>query len=184
MLPPKSWRSQIHQFLRRNPLAWPKQSHSYTGPQLAYIESLPNALVADPQRGRSVRRRSSWPSAAAWRWSPKSDRRRGCPRRAHFFCDCLRPDSSLLCIHFGARGTVHYGRICQDGGTGREGRQARLQGPSPKAHPHMLRHACGFALADKGHDTRALQAYLGHKNIQHTTVYRPLSQDRFKDFWR
>ena len=33
-----------------------------------------------------------------------------------------------------------------------------------KAHPHMLRHACGFALANKGHDTRALQAYLGHKN--------------------
>jgi hypothetical protein len=40
-----------------------------------------------------------------------------------------------------------------------------------KAHPHMLRHACGFALANKGHDTRALQAYLGHKNIQHTVRY-------------
>ena len=37
-----------------------------------------------------------------------------------------------------------------------------------KTHPHMLRHACGYALANKGHDTRALQAYLGHKNIQHT----------------
>jgi hypothetical protein len=35
----------------------------------------------------------------------------------------------------------------------------------------MLRHACGFALANKGHDTRALQAYLGHKNIQHTVRY-------------
>ena len=35
-----------------------------------------------------------------------------------------------------------------------------------KAHAHMLRHACGFALANKGHDTRALQAYLGHRNIQ------------------
>ena len=34
-----------------------------------------------------------------------------------------------------------------------------------KAHPHMLRHACGYALANKGHDTRALQAYLGHRNI-------------------
>jgi hypothetical protein len=53
-----------------------------------------------------------------------------------------------------------------------------------KAHPHMLRHACGFALADKGHDTRALQAYLGHKNIQHTVRYTELSPDRFKDFWR
>src|SRR5215470_13395980 len=37
-------------------------------------------------------------------------------------------------------------------------------------HPHMLRHACGFALANSGHDTRALQAYLGHKNIQHTKI--------------
>jgi type 1 fimbriae regulatory protein FimB/type 1 fimbriae regulatory protein FimE len=39
------------------------------------------------------------------------------------------------------------------------------------AHPHMLRHACGYALANRGHDTRALQAYLGHKNIQHTVRY-------------
>ena len=34
----------------------------------------------------------------------------------------------------------------------------------------MLRHACGYALANKGHDTRALQAYLGHRNIQHTAT--------------
>jgi type 1 fimbriae regulatory protein FimB/type 1 fimbriae regulatory protein FimE len=53
-----------------------------------------------------------------------------------------------------------------------------------KAHPHMLRHACGFALANKGHDTRSLQAYLGHKNIQHTVRYTELAPDRFKDFWR
>lgn len=53
-----------------------------------------------------------------------------------------------------------------------------------KVHPHMLRHACGFALANKGHDTRALQAYLGHKNIQHTVRYTELSSTRFKDFWR
>jgi integrase len=53
-----------------------------------------------------------------------------------------------------------------------------------KAHPHMLRHACGFALANKGHDTRALQAYLGHRNIQHTVRYSELTPDRFKDFWR
>jgi site-specific recombinase XerD len=50
--------------------------------------------------------------------------------------------------------------------------------------PHMLRHACGYALANKGHDTRALQAYLGHKNIQHTVRYTELSPARFKDFWR
>jgi integrase len=51
-------------------------------------------------------------------------------------------------------------------------------------HPHMLRHACGYALANAGHDTRALQAYLGHKNIQHTVRYTELSPHRFKDFWR
>src|SRR6266436_5146426 len=53
-----------------------------------------------------------------------------------------------------------------------------------KAHPHMLRHACGFALANKGHDTRSLQAYLGHRNIRHTVRYTELSATRFKDFWR
>jgi integrase len=53
-----------------------------------------------------------------------------------------------------------------------------------KIHPHMLRHACGYALANKGHDTRALQAYLGHKNIQHTVRYTELAPDRFKDFWK
>jgi type 1 fimbriae regulatory protein FimB/type 1 fimbriae regulatory protein FimE len=53
-----------------------------------------------------------------------------------------------------------------------------------KAHPHMLRHACGFKLANDGHDTRSLQAYLGHKNIQHTVRYTELSPGRFKDFWR
>jgi type 1 fimbriae regulatory protein FimB/type 1 fimbriae regulatory protein FimE len=52
------------------------------------------------------------------------------------------------------------------------------------AHPHMLRHACGFALANKGHDTRALQAYLGHRNIQHTVRYTELAPGRFKDFWQ
>ena len=63
----------------------------------------------------------------------------------------------------------------------RAGAEAKLEF---KAHPHMLRHACGFALAAKGHDTRALQAYLGHKNIQHTVRYTELSPTRFKTFWR
>jgi len=53
-----------------------------------------------------------------------------------------------------------------------------------KVHPHMLRHACGFTLANKGHDTRSLQAYLGHKSIQHTVRYTELAPNRFKDFWR
>src|SRR5262249_25069916 len=50
--------------------------------------------------------------------------------------------------------------------------------------PHMLRHACGYALANAGHDTRALQAWLGHKNIQHMVRYTELAPDRFKNFWR
>jgi site-specific recombinase XerD len=53
-----------------------------------------------------------------------------------------------------------------------------------KAHPHMLRHACGYALANKGHDTRAIQAWLGHRSITSTAVYTALAPNRFKDFWR
>jgi integrase len=53
-----------------------------------------------------------------------------------------------------------------------------------KVHVHMLRHACGYALANAGHDTRAIQDWLGHRAIQHTTRYTELSQERFKDFWR
>jgi site-specific recombinase XerD len=49
---------------------------------------------------------------------------------------------------------------------------------------HMLRHACGYALANAGHDTRSLQAYLGHRNIQNTTRYTALAPDRFKGFWK
>jgi integrase len=53
-----------------------------------------------------------------------------------------------------------------------------------KGHAHMLRHACGFKLANAGVDTRALQAYLGHRNIQNTTRYTALAPDRFKGFWK
>jgi type 1 fimbriae regulatory protein FimB/type 1 fimbriae regulatory protein FimE len=63
----------------------------------------------------------------------------------------------------------------------RVGEAAKMPFP---IHPHMLRHACGFKLANDGHDTRALQHYLGHKNIQHTVRYTDMAPDRFKDFWR
>src|SRR6202171_6580027 len=53
-----------------------------------------------------------------------------------------------------------------------------------KARPHMLRHACGYALANKGHDTRAIQGWLGHRSITSTAVYTALAPNRFKDFWR
>jgi site-specific recombinase XerD len=48
----------------------------------------------------------------------------------------------------------------------------------------MFRHACGFQLANQGTDTRTLQAYLGHHNIQHTVRYTELSPTRFKNLWR
>ena len=47
----------------------------------------------------------------------------------------------------------------------------------------MLRHATGYKLANDGQDTRAIQLYLGHKQIQHTTRYTELSSTRFKEFW-
>jgi integrase len=51
-------------------------------------------------------------------------------------------------------------------------------------HCHMLRHGCGYALANAGHDTSAIQDWLGHRSIQHTVRYTELSPTRFKDFWR
>ncbi|MGP0088749.1 MAG: tyrosine-type recombinase/integrase [Xanthobacteraceae bacterium] len=63
-------------------------------------------------------------------------------------------------------------------------RAAIAAGIELKVHPHMLRHACGFALANKGHDTRAIQGWLGHRSITSTAVYTALAPNRFKDFWR
>lgn len=53
-----------------------------------------------------------------------------------------------------------------------------------RAHPHMLRHACGFALADQGADTRLIQDYLGHRNIQHTVRYTATNPARFQKLWQ
>jgi type 1 fimbriae regulatory protein FimE len=64
---------------------------------------------------------------------------------------------------------------------GRAGREAGIAFP---VHPHMLRHAAGYKLANDGRDTRAIQHYLGHRNIQHTARYTELAPGRFKDFWR
>jgi type 1 fimbriae regulatory protein FimB/type 1 fimbriae regulatory protein FimE len=51
-------------------------------------------------------------------------------------------------------------------------------------HSHMLRHSCGYKLANDGHDTRAIQHYLGHRSIASTVRYTALAPDRFKHFWR
>jgi site-specific recombinase XerD len=63
----------------------------------------------------------------------------------------------------------------------RTGAAAKLPFP---IHPHMLRHSTGYKLANDGHDTRALQHYMGHKNIMHTVRYTEMAPDRFKNFWQ
>lgn len=49
-----------------------------------------------------------------------------------------------------------------------------------EVHPHMFRHACGYALANRGCDTRLIQDYLGHRNIQNTVIYTAANAARFK----
>ena len=51
-------------------------------------------------------------------------------------------------------------------------------------HSHMLRHSCGYKLANDGHDTRAIQGYLGHRSIVSTQRYTALAPGRFKNFWK
>ena len=87
------------------------------------------------------------------------------------------PSSSYLFVS--ERGTVMAAATAR-GIIKRAGKSAEL---SLSVHPHMLRHACGFYLASRGHDTRAIQAYLGPKNIQHTVRYTELSSKRFQKFW-
>ncbi|NJK58942.1 MAG: tyrosine-type recombinase/integrase [Pleurocapsa sp. SU_5_0] len=87
------------------------------------------------------------------------------------------PNSNYLFVS--ERGTVMAAATAR-GIIERVGIQAGL---SLSVHPHMLRHACGFYLASRGHDTRAIQAYLGHRQIQHTVRYTELSPKRFQEFW-
>ena len=62
-------------------------------------------------------------------------------------------------------------------------RAGKIAGLSLSVHPHMLRHVYGFYLASRGHDTRAIQAHLDRRQIQHTVRYMKLSSKRFQDFW-
>jgi integrase len=63
-------------------------------------------------------------------------------------------------------------------------RAGKAAGFDMKIHPHMLRHACGYKLANEGVDTRTIQGYLGHKSIQHTVRYTELAPTRFKSLFR
>lgn len=62
-------------------------------------------------------------------------------------------------------------------------RAGKLAEVALAVHPHMLRHACGYYLANKGVDTRTIQAYLGHRSIQHTVRYTELAPGRFSELW-
>jgi type 1 fimbriae regulatory protein FimB/type 1 fimbriae regulatory protein FimE len=92
----------------------------------------------------------------------------------------LRREQASQFVFVSERGdpfsTAGFARLLQ--------RAGKAAGLTIKVHPHMLRHACGFKLANDGVDTRALQAYLGHKNIQHTVRYTELAPGRFRGFWK
>lgn len=80
-------------------------------------------------------------------------------------------------VFMGERGPVSvawFQRMLQ-----RVGSEARL----PNVHPHQLRHAAGFALADKGRDLREIQLHLGHKAISNTTQYVELRPGRLDRIW-
>ena len=77
------------------------------------------------------------------------------------------------------KGPISTATVCQ-----MIARAGRLAGIPFPVHPHMLRHACGYKLANDGHDTRAIQHYLGHRNIVHTVRYTELSPERFRGFWK
>ena len=107
-------------------------------------------------------------------WSGKAHR--SAVTRCERFVSYGAITPGMLTYSFPRNGPIGFHRLIQ-----RLGEAAKMPFP---IHPHMLRHACGFKLANDGHDTRALQHYLGHKNIQHTVRYTEMAPDRFKDFWR
>ncbi len=88
------------------------------------------------------------------------------------------PDSPFLFI------SQQGGPLTADGARKVIRRAGELAGLPFPVHPHQLRHSCGYYLAMKGHDTRAIQDYLGHSNIHHTVKYTALSASRFEKFWR
>ena len=71
------------------------------------------------------------------------------------------------------RGAVYY-LVCA------AGEQAKLG----HVHPHMLRHGCGYYLANEGYDTRLIQDYLGHRDAKYTARYTRTAARRFEGLWR
>jgi hypothetical protein len=140
-----------------------------------------------PPRPQSLRR--SWRCAGTTSTSPQA---LACAQGQGRGCQCAsdisqgksgaaqapaRSTSVALRLHLGTWRTSFRSRISAHGGQGGRGCEIQLS----RSFPH-LRHACGFKLANDGHDTRAIQAYLGHRSIMSTVHYTALTPHRFKNF--
>ena len=123
-------------------------------------------LQHDPDRAEDIMTDSEDHAADEWRYAMSGRSRNHCRHRRM----CFTSERG------GPMSAKSFGTLFE--------RLGRRAGMPFTIFPHMLRHACGYALANAGHDTRALQAWLGHKNIQHTVRYTELAPDRFKNFWR
>ena len=125
--------------------------------RVLHVKRLKDGLsTTHPLRGDEIRAIKAW-LAACTKMKPDTD--------AFFISERRRP----LSRHTAWLMIRDYGRAA---------------GLSVEAHPHMLRHACGFALADQGADTRLIQDFLGHRNIQHTVMYTATNPARFERLWR
>ena len=128
-----------------------------TDSRMLHVAQLKHGLSAThPLRGDELRTIKAWPAERA-RMKPETDA---------FFISERRVPLSRKTAWLAIR---DYGR---------------LAGLPVEAHPHMLRHACGFALADQGADTRLIQDFLGHRNIPHTVMYTATNPARFERLWR
>lgn len=76
-----------------------------------------------------------------------------------------------------------HGPLAPDTVRGIVGRAGSLAGLPFPVHAHMLRHGTGYYLANRGTDTRTIQSYLGHNNIQHTVRYTELASTKFQGLW-
>lgn len=128
-----------------------------TESRVLHVARLKGGLsTTQPLRGEELRAIKSWLAVRA-KMKPDTD---------SFFVSARRTALSRKTAWLAIR---HYGEVA---------------GLPLAAHPHMLRHACGFALADQGADTRLIQDYLGHRNIQHTVRYTAANPARFEKLWR
>lgn len=128
-----------------------------TESRVLHVQRLKGGLsTTQPLRGDELRAIKAWLSARA-KMKPEGD---------YFFISARRTALSRKTAWLAIK---NYGEVA---------------GLPLAAHPYMLRHACGYALADQGADMRLIQDYLGHRNIQHTVKYTATNPARFEKLWR